>query len=99
MIFSMAELSLASCNESVLIKILSFGMLRAAPFISANALRAAAVFFMMALVSKSKSKGSCGILYAISFFFKLPETYLQTAVSRCLVLWFDCLAVRLVQLV
>jgi hypothetical protein len=47
-------------------RILSLGMLRAAPFISANALRAAAVFFRMAFDSKSKGKGSCGILYAIS---------------------------------
>lgn len=33
--------------------------------IPAKALRAAAVFFKTALVSKSNSKGSCGILYAI----------------------------------
>jgi hypothetical protein len=41
-------------------------MLKAAPFISANALRAEAVFFRMALDSKSKAKGNCGILYAIT---------------------------------
>jgi hypothetical protein len=44
---------------------LSFGMLKAAPFISAKALRAAAVFLRMALDSISKGKGSCGILYAM----------------------------------
>jgi hypothetical protein len=42
-------------------------MLKAAPFISAKALRAKAVFFMMVLDSISKSNGRSGILYAIMF--------------------------------
>lgn len=57
-LFSIAELSFASCNPSVLIRMFSLGIVDAIPFNSANAACAAGKAFNTFLVSNSIFKGN-----------------------------------------
>jgi hypothetical protein len=61
----MAELSLASCNESVSKRMAWLGMLVMMPFNSAKALCAKASFFKTALVSRSCDMGRNGTNFGL----------------------------------
>ncbi len=89
--FSMAELSFASWRESVLMRIVSFGICHETHLSSARAARESVSCFSIAMVSICLSRGSFGGIYGIIFLesvLSILSFSLRIAMSRYAPHWW-----------
>ena len=73
MILSIEDESIASCKESVRIKISGFGIFSTIPLSSPSLRLARVVCFITALVSTSQESGRVGIIYCFSLMDSLTK--------------------------